>query len=228
MNLTMVTDLCSIGTLFAFVLVCGGVLMLQNKKDIPRGKFKTPYVNGKYVMPFLLFIGISVLTTYHKRETLAFLTNEATIKTTDEIINELNVKQINDLKSYLIETNSKKMVKYNDDITLLYENEGSKILKRDLYNIGCEGISFYHSGFIHFIAKIPTWIFILFSIFISVAAVLKNLSLIPTLGLLTCLYMMSQIGLTNWLYFTGWLCIGLVIYFGYSIKHSKLNVSVKS
>lgn len=28
MNLTMVTDLCSIGTLFAFVLVCGGVLML--------------------------------------------------------------------------------------------------------------------------------------------------------------------------------------------------------
>jgi amino acid transporter len=33
---TMVTDLCSIGTLFAFVLVCAGVLVLQNKTDIPR------------------------------------------------------------------------------------------------------------------------------------------------------------------------------------------------
>ena len=45
MNLTMVTDLCSIGTLFAFVVVCAGVLVLQNQTDIPRGKFKTPYIN---------------------------------------------------------------------------------------------------------------------------------------------------------------------------------------
>ena len=40
MNLTMVTDLCSIGTLFAFVLVCGGVLVLQNKPDVQRGSSK--------------------------------------------------------------------------------------------------------------------------------------------------------------------------------------------
>jgi amino acid transporter len=40
-ELNFVTDLCSIGTLFAFVLVCAGVLVLQNKTDIPRGKFKT-------------------------------------------------------------------------------------------------------------------------------------------------------------------------------------------
>jgi amino acid transporter len=56
LNLTMVTDLCSIGTLFAFVLVCAGVLVLQNKTDI-RGKFKTPYVNSKYVIPFMLATG---------------------------------------------------------------------------------------------------------------------------------------------------------------------------
>jgi amino acid transporter len=54
LNLTMVTDLCSIGTWFAFVLVCAGVLVLQNKTDIPQGKFKTPYVNSKYVIPFML------------------------------------------------------------------------------------------------------------------------------------------------------------------------------
>ena len=47
MNLTMVTDLCSIGTLFAFVLVCAGVLKLQMTPDAPRGKFRTPYINSK-------------------------------------------------------------------------------------------------------------------------------------------------------------------------------------
>jgi amino acid transporter len=63
LNLTMVTDLCSIGTLFAFVLVCAGVLVLQNKTDIPRGKFKTPYVNSKYVIPlcWLVYIMPSIL-----------------------------------------------------------------------------------------------------------------------------------------------------------------------
>lgn len=54
MNLKMVTDLCSIGTLFAFVLVCGGVLVMQTRKDSPKGSFKTPFINGRYVMPFLV------------------------------------------------------------------------------------------------------------------------------------------------------------------------------
>ncbi|HRC33834.1 MAG TPA: amino acid permease, partial [Bacteroidia bacterium] len=54
MNLTMVTDLCSIGTLFAFVLVCAGVLRLQMLPNPPERKFKTPYFNSRYVMPVLL------------------------------------------------------------------------------------------------------------------------------------------------------------------------------
>jgi amino acid transporter len=61
MNLKMVTDLCSIGTLFAFVLVCGGVLVMQARKDSPKGTFKTPYLNSKYVMPFIvLLIGLMI------------------------------------------------------------------------------------------------------------------------------------------------------------------------
>src|SRR6266849_1263555 len=49
MNLKEVVDLSSIGTLFAFVLVCGGVLVLENSKNPPlRPKFKTPYINGRY------------------------------------------------------------------------------------------------------------------------------------------------------------------------------------
>ncbi|MCB0775644.1 MAG: amino acid permease, partial [Chitinophagaceae bacterium] len=42
LNLGEVISLTSIGTLFAFVLVCGGVLALQMKKDRPDSKFKVP------------------------------------------------------------------------------------------------------------------------------------------------------------------------------------------
>jgi basic amino acid/polyamine antiporter, APA family len=51
----LMTDLTSIGTLFAFVLVCGGVLVLprlQNKG----GKFQLPYINGKLIVPALVIL----------------------------------------------------------------------------------------------------------------------------------------------------------------------------
>lgn len=53
----LVTDLTSIGTLFAFVLVSGGVLMLPARPKEP-GKFHLPYINGKFIIPLLtaLFI----------------------------------------------------------------------------------------------------------------------------------------------------------------------------
>ena len=79
LNLTMVTDLCSIGTLFAFVLVCAGVLVLQNKTDIPRGKFKTPYVNSKYIVPVLIIAGMFYAFQYNQKSTLDFITNEKKI-----------------------------------------------------------------------------------------------------------------------------------------------------
>jgi amino acid transporter len=49
----LMTDLTSIGTLFAFVLVCGGVLYLPKLIRVP-GKFSIPYLNGKYIIAFLL------------------------------------------------------------------------------------------------------------------------------------------------------------------------------
>jgi len=79
LNLTMVTDLCSIGTLFAFVLVCAGVLVLQNRTDIPRGKFKTPYVNSKFIMPVLIIIGLVFAFGYNKKATMDFISNETQI-----------------------------------------------------------------------------------------------------------------------------------------------------
>jgi amino acid transporter len=49
----LVTDLTSIGTLFAFVLVSGGVLLLPPAEKEP-GKFRIPYINGRYIIPLIL------------------------------------------------------------------------------------------------------------------------------------------------------------------------------
>jgi amino acid transporter len=222
-NLTMVTDLCSIGTLFAFVLVCGGVLVLQNKPDIPRGKFRTPYVNGKYVMPVLLVGTIVLLFSSYKTETMAFLQNDKEMKSKEEIIDELAPKQTLELKTNLEASNPKEMKEVGGDITAYYEKAEFKDFSADVIAVGFNKTELYKHGFNHFAHKIPTWIFILFTIFITFASIAKNLSLIPLLGLLSCLYMMSQIQLSNWLYFMGWLVLGLVIYFGYSRRNSKLN-----
>ncbi|MBS1960507.1 MAG: amino acid permease [Bdellovibrionales bacterium] len=53
MNLTEVTDLTSIGTLSAFVLVCLGVLRLDPHRPKVPGRFYTPYINGKILFPVL-------------------------------------------------------------------------------------------------------------------------------------------------------------------------------
>ena len=65
MNLTVVVDLTSVGTLFAFVLVCGGILKLQNEKNRLESKFKTPYVNGKFIVPLLLISAILLFQVYY-------------------------------------------------------------------------------------------------------------------------------------------------------------------
>ena len=47
--------------------------------------------------------------------------------------------------------------------------------------------------------------------------------LVPILGILVCLAMIFGLGWTNWLRLIGWLALGLIVYFGYSKKNSKLN-----
>jgi amino acid transporter len=59
LNLDVVLALTSIGTLFAFVLVCGGVLVLQKQENKPVSKFKVPFVNGKYIIPVLFIIAVA-------------------------------------------------------------------------------------------------------------------------------------------------------------------------
>jgi hypothetical protein len=54
----------------------------------------------------------------------------------------------------------------------------------------------------------------------------RNLSLIPVLGLLINLYLMTEVGLNNWKWFLVWLFIGLIVYFSYGYRNSKLHRGV--
>lgn len=61
LNLTEVTDLTSIGTLFAFVLVCGGVLLLPKREEGEASpKFRIPYINSQFIVPILFIIGVII------------------------------------------------------------------------------------------------------------------------------------------------------------------------
>jgi APA family basic amino acid/polyamine antiporter len=51
------------------------------------------------------------------------------------------------------------------------------------------------------------------------------LPLVAVLGIVVCGAMIFGLGMTNWLRLAGWLAIGMVIYFGYSRQHSRLNAS---
>jgi len=222
MNLTMVTDLCSIGTLFAFVLVCAGVLVLQNKPDIPRGKFKTPYVNSKFVFPLLMLIGISIAFTVNKQTTMDFITNEKKINDPTTIIKSLDKEQTKVVFDFL----KTKVTDYkNDDIenVLGFFYNDAMMYKNVVDSLPIDDSLKYESGFSLFKHKIPMWIFIISLLFFVVWSWKQNLSLIPLLGLVCCLYMMAELSVWNWIYFTCWLLIGLTIYFGFSHKNSKLN-----
>ncbi|WP_442787727.1 amino acid permease [Flavobacterium suncheonense] len=222
LNLTMVTDLCSIGTLFAFVLVCSGVLVLQNKKDIPRGKFKTPYINSKYVFPALLVIGLLLAFTQFKENTMRFITNEKQINDATTIVTSLDENQAKEVFSYL--GTVKKDITSTDLEEVLSEiSQDEATYQTVVENMPIDASLKYESGFALFKHKIPMWIFLLSLIAFAVWSWRQNLSLIPLLGLVCCLYMMAELSVWNWIYFTIWLIIGLSIYFGFSYKNSKLN-----
>lgn len=166
LNLKEVTDLTSIGTLFAFVLVSGGVLILdggkRNPNEIKTKGFRIPYVNSRYILPALWIVVIGLVCW-------------------------LNA---DGLRHFFL------------------PGQGPDIP-------GTPESSLWH--------KTPMIFFILFSIGMTLLAIIRELSLIPMLGLLTNLYLMTELGITNWMRFLIWLALGLILYFTYGYKHSKLN-----
>ena len=101
--------------------------------------------------------------------------------------------------------------------------EDETVYKQVVDNLPIDNSLKYESGFTLFKHKIPMWIFLIVLIGLAIWSWKENLSLIPLLGLVCCLYMMAELSVWNWLYFTCWLIIGLTIYFGFSYKNSNLN-----
>jgi basic amino acid/polyamine antiporter, APA family len=224
LNLTMVTDLCSIGTLFAFVLVCAGVLVLQNKPNIPRGKFKTPYINSKYVMPVLILVGLFYAFEINHQASMDFITNEKQINNPATIVTSLDKNQTIKVQNYL--NLLKKESSINDiEVILNGYSQDETVYANIIKGLPIDDSIKYESGFSLFKHKIPMWIFLITLVFLTIWSFRQNLSLIPLLGLICCLYMMAELSIWNWIYFTIWLLLGLIIYFSYSRKHSKLAIN---
>ncbi|MEG1266097.1 MAG: amino acid permease [Myroides sp.] len=225
MNLTMVTDLCSIGTLFAFSLVCAGVLVLQDK-DIPRGKFRIPYLNGKYILPVGFILGLISIFIWNKNGAEAFVYNTPQVYEPTNFVTQLSKEDATKMISYVENTYQVKSIDFNNDLEAMLSSVKEK--SEDQYVVMIEKAPVdqqlkFETGFHLFKHKIPMWLFLVAMVFLCIWSFKKNLSLIPMLGLICCIYMMAELTIWNWLYFSVWLLIGLLIYFSYSRFNSKLN-----
>jgi len=143
----LMTDLTSIGTLFAFVLVSGGVLLLPRIQK-QAGKFSLPYINGKWIIPvfYLLFIWI-------------------------------------------------------------FRNR----VQASITNISSEGYQ-----------ELLFLIFIILAGIMTLFTFARSYSFIPVMGVLCCMYLMIEIPAKSWLVFFGWMGLGLMVYFLYGNRKSKL------
>lgn len=217
-----VLDLCSMGTLFAFVLVCGGVLKLQNQTNVPRGKFRTPYLNGKWIYPLALIATLAFLMRYHKAETIAWATNEREMLSAEALLHHIPAEDMPSVQRFLIQQDSAAYAAAGASVAdYLGSLDGAKYTQC-VESLPVSDALKYESGWHLFKHKIPMWLFVITALVLAVLTFQQNLSMIPILGLLSCLYMMAQIPAKSWMGFFIWLVLGLLIYFGYSFSHSKL------
>jgi amino acid transporter len=151
--INLMTDLTSIGTLFAFVLVSFGVLMLPKLTGTDTQKFKLPYINSKYFLPVLWLLFL-------------FAFRHRLLNSFENIANE----------------------NYQEVLFI---------------------------------------VFVLISFVVVIISSIKNYSLIPVLGALSCLYLMIEIPAISWMWFFIWMTAGLIIYFIYGKNHSKLSLHSK-
>ncbi|MCS7075810.1 MAG: amino acid permease [Bacteroidia bacterium] len=152
----LITDLTSIGTLFAFVLVSGGVAVLQVTQPNLERKFKVPFVPAKYFLPLILILILVVMALFNNGDIV-------------------------------------------DVIKQIFLDEKQNII-------------------------IGRVVFIILWLVLIGLSFKFNFSLIPLLGVLTSGFMMLELSAVTWYGFFIWLIIGMIVYFGYSVKNSTLNV----
>ncbi len=146
---SFILDFTSIGTLFAFVLVCGGVLMLPRRARTPGG-FHLPYINARWTAPAML-LGTVVLL----------------------------------------------LIVLPDYFPGLLGGDRSA-------------------------QQVPELVFWAVALAVAVLAHIKQWSMVPVLGLLSCCWLLTGMEVSNWTWFSIWLAIGLACYFAYGHRHSRL------
>lgn len=149
---SFVIDFTSIATLFAFVLVCGGILLIPFREKV-KGRFHLQYINGKWIFPTMLILIMAAVNGF--------------------------------FPAYFLE---------------MFKSVASY-----------EFASF---------AQLIFWIIMVVLAYITFK---KSYSLIPLLGLVSCLYLLTGMTAMNWVWFFIWFAIGLVVYYFYGYKKSKLN-----
>ncbi|AYO57862.1 amino acid transporter [Chryseobacterium sp. 6424] len=150
---SFILDFTSIGTIFAFVLVCGGVLLLPAKQK-RKGRFHMPYINSKFIFPVLFLGGLAFFYFWQP-------------------------------------TFFQQLMDWSDPAEKEF--------------------------------RISILVYIILNLILCVMAFAKNLSLIPLIGLTSCLYLLTGMSHDNWFWFLLWFAIGMIIYFSYGFKNSKLN-----
>lgn len=219
---TFVLDFTSIATLFAFVLVCGGVLLIPAKEK-QEGKFHLPYINGRFIFPVIIIAAVVLLSVFGKNyfSDKVDFSFERKVDALAAVIPPAQTDTATAaaaVTGYLLakkETDSA-FIKLTAAITGTASPAGKLQLAKDFISKNDTTQSRT--------AKISLDIFWLLMAGLSIFAFLKKYSLIPLLGVSTCLYLLTGMTLSNWLWFGGWLLIGLVIYFFYGYKKSKLAV----
>ncbi|RYZ45904.1 MAG: hypothetical protein EOP49_24310 [Sphingobacteriales bacterium] len=151
--------------LFAFVLVCGGVLLIPRKEKVP-GRFQLPYINGQFIFPVII---VAAIVVAHALSNTYFT---------------------------------------------------------DLFRFDFSGNADYVSGKVGFwdvaMLQVSLIVFWIFAIVLALFTLVKKYSLIPLMGVITCSYLLTGMSKSNWVWFIGWLAVGLVVYFLYGYKNSKL------
>jgi basic amino acid/polyamine antiporter, APA family len=223
-----VLDLCSMGTLFAFVLVCAGVLKMQVTPNAPRGSFRTPYVNGKWIFPALLVASGLFLSRFYPTETRAWLSNEREALSAEALVGQLGEAQVAEVRAFFAQRDSAGFASAKTDLTAYLTSLSGADYDAAAARLPLSEEQRFESGWALFQHKIPMWLFVLTSLALAALAFRHSLSLIPMLGLVSCFYMMAQIPAKSWLGFFIWLAAGLVIYFGYGYKNSRLAAPRKA
>jgi APA family basic amino acid/polyamine antiporter len=218
-----ILDLCSMGTLFAFVLVCAGVLKLQVTPDVPRGKFRIPYLNAQWLFPLMLIGAAVFLQTNYKTETLQWLSNEREVRKPESLMSHLSAEAIETAKLEATRRDSSGMAAVKGDFAKYLSSLEAPAYATEVSRIQAPDSEKYESGWDLFKHKIPMWLFVITCLTLAVFSFQYKLSMIPVLGLVFCFYMMAQIPAHSWFGFTIWLLAGLVIYFSYGYKNSKLR-----